>query len=130
MPPTNPEIRLEIAKKLGWTNIYIFPSGKWVGTSPEGNFYRTIPDWPFDYNEAFILATSDKYPLGFCQLQRLEDGRWRVWYRRESGVFCDCIDADTAPRAMSLAWLATRGIVFQDKEKTWLEPKVSVEQLH
>jgi hypothetical protein len=58
MTDTPEQMRMEIARLKGWkpTAFVMLVSGRLVGTSPEGRFYATVPDWPASIEAAWELV--------------------------------------------------------------------------
>jgi hypothetical protein len=106
------QLRLEIAKAKGWTDIN---TDHWFADRPTeiANCYvcEDVPNWPTDIAAAWELVKDGKYPCGIISIARPLDsekkfeGGWRIWYRTESGFLSEFIDTDTAARGICCAWL-------------------------
>lgn len=100
---TNDELRLAIAKAKGWKYLPLTIAPFWTG---EG--YVEASDWPEDIGAAWELVEemrADK-AITYVYLHGCDNGRvmpGKEYYVELSSG--QCAYADTAPRAICMAWL-------------------------
>lgn len=108
---TDDELRLEVAKRCGWTDIISVDGEDWIGLPPNGNYDGMLshfPDYPHDLTAAIALLES----IG------AEYNITKVTYDAPSPIYEVIIfgrnpvngddyvsTADTLPRAACVAWL-------------------------
>lgn len=128
---SNEELRLKIAAALGWTQIDNSRpgfAGPWaVQPGADGEHagdWSPLPNWPINIAEAWALVEELQLlyakrgywfalvgPTLFVNESHPCFKKWSVdkWgYTKKDGEFCAGFEAaDTAPRAICLAWLAS-----------------------
>ena len=120
---TDNEIRLKIAELKGWRVYDVnldYRVEKYMGTSPEGVFYAVLPDWPTDIAAAWEMVEEIKaagiwFMMGnpdFNPDAAMVHGWWAKLYLPDDdtgGIEIEQV-ADTAARAICLAWLTWKEV--------------------
>lgn len=117
---TNEELRKKIATERGWTNLYMMAFAGTVipyGDDPDNHYAsRPIPNWPEDIAAAWELVEEvRKFDINMLNRYTWElssGSPLEKWYaeitdwNRDNGSLHWRTESDTAPRAISLAYLA------------------------
>jgi hypothetical protein len=103
---TPAELRIEIARRLGWKDFSpVYGSDLWLGQPPDDWMMGTgLPDWTTDISAAWQL-TQPVIDNETC-FNVSHDAHKNMWICAIYGVGTDCYGyAGTAPLAISRAWL-------------------------
>jgi hypothetical protein len=105
------EIRRKIAELKGWTIDGVI-GNEAVGTSPSGMKFTPVPDWPSNIQDAWELVEEMKQGgtgvfVDWCTRDMLSPFGWFCGVpKKYSKEWITGRDADTAPLAICLAYLA------------------------
>lgn len=104
---TADELRVEVAKRKGWTDLRGGVNGGWCGTSPRWKVTYTMVPWFSGNIEAAWEMLNELPSTAYFEVQRIHvlDSQVEFTCKIRHGTECCESTSETAPMAMCRAFL-------------------------